>query len=179
MPYAPPRACRASWTPRGSILSSAVQNFARNSVRRSGRARDLARRYRRGTRRRRDHYRQRIPRRASRPPVGKTGRGWIERAVDIGPDGTLRFTHGTARDLDITLTMSADAAPGAIFETSPVTLDWTRRVAARLTAHGGAAFGDRLRPHQDRRRRHAAGGESAPLSQPAGRSGRRPTLPPM
>jgi NADH dehydrogenase [ubiquinone] 1 alpha subcomplex assembly factor 7 len=70
----------------------------------------------------------------------KTERGWIERAVDVAADGAFRFTHGTARDLDIPLTMSADAAPGAIFETSPATLDWTRRTAARLTEHGGAAL---------------------------------------
>ncbi len=77
----------------------------------------------------------------------KTERGWIERAVDAAPDGTLHFTLGNsssarsaARDLDIPLTVSADAAPGAIFETSPATLDWTRRLAARLTEHGGAAL---------------------------------------
>ncbi|MCA0200268.1 MAG: SAM-dependent methyltransferase [Proteobacteria bacterium] len=70
----------------------------------------------------------------------KTERGWIERAVDVAPDGALRFTLGKARDLDIPLSTSADAAPGAIFETSPATLDWTRRLAARLTEHGGAAL---------------------------------------
>ncbi len=70
----------------------------------------------------------------------KTDRGWIERAVDLASDGTFKFTLGAARDLDIPLAMSADAAPGAIFETSPAILDWTRRTAARLTEHGGAAL---------------------------------------
>ncbi len=70
----------------------------------------------------------------------KTNRGWVERAVDVGADGTFRFTQGAARDLDIPLTISADAPLGAIFETSPAVLDWTRRVAARLTDHGGAAL---------------------------------------
>lgn len=70
----------------------------------------------------------------------KTERGWIERAVDADDRGSFRFTRGTARDLDIPLAISADAAPGAIFETSPAVLDWTRRVAVRLTDHGGAAL---------------------------------------
>lgn len=70
----------------------------------------------------------------------KTERGWIERAVGVDANGAFHFTHGTARDLDIPLAISADAAIGAIFETSPAVLDWTRRVAARLTDHGGAAL---------------------------------------
>lgn len=70
----------------------------------------------------------------------KTERVWIERAVALDNAGDLHFTHGTARDLDIPLAISADAAPGAIFETSPASIGWTRSLAARLTDHGGAAL---------------------------------------
>jgi NADH dehydrogenase [ubiquinone] 1 alpha subcomplex assembly factor 7 len=70
----------------------------------------------------------------------KTAQGWIERAVGLDAAGAFHFTHGVARDLDIPLALSADAALGAIFETSPAILDWTRRVADRIAAHGGAAL---------------------------------------
>lgn len=70
----------------------------------------------------------------------KTGRGWIERAVGLDAGGTFRFTAGTARDLDIPLAAAADAPIGAIFETSPAVLDWTRRTADRIADHGGAAL---------------------------------------
>jgi NADH dehydrogenase [ubiquinone] 1 alpha subcomplex assembly factor 7 len=70
----------------------------------------------------------------------KTERGWIERAVDVDTGGAFRFTRGTARDLDIPLAISADAKEGAIFETSPAVIGWTRTLANRLVEHGGAAL---------------------------------------
>jgi NADH dehydrogenase [ubiquinone] 1 alpha subcomplex assembly factor 7 len=70
----------------------------------------------------------------------KTERGWIERAVDVDAGGAFRFARGTARDLDIPLAISADAKEGAIFETSPAVLSWTRGLAHRLVEHGGAAL---------------------------------------
>lgn len=70
----------------------------------------------------------------------KTERGWIERAVETDAHGDFRFTRGTARDLDIPLTISADAKDGDIFETSPAVIGWTRKLANRLVEHGGAAL---------------------------------------
>ncbi len=73
----------------------------------------------------------------------KTERGWCERAVGLSAEGNFAFTaapSSTPRTLEIPLAMSADAPRGAIFETSPATLDWTRRAAARVTEYGGAAL---------------------------------------
>ena len=70
----------------------------------------------------------------------KTGRGWVERAVDVDGSGAFRFVCGTARDLDIPLAISAVAEEGAIFETSPAAIDWTRKLAHRLVEFGGAAL---------------------------------------
>ncbi|MGE4063162.1 MAG: class I SAM-dependent methyltransferase [Rhodospirillaceae bacterium] len=69
----------------------------------------------------------------------KTERGWIERAVEVD-DGGFRFTRGSARDLQLPLAISADAKEGAVFETSPATIGWTRRLAHRFVEHGGAAL---------------------------------------
>lgn len=69
----------------------------------------------------------------------KTDHGWIERAVEAHAPG-FRFARGSARDLDISLSMSADAPLGAIFETSPAAVGWTRALAHRLTQDGGAAL---------------------------------------
>jgi NADH dehydrogenase [ubiquinone] 1 alpha subcomplex assembly factor 7 len=70
----------------------------------------------------------------------KTDRGWIERAVDVDAGGAFRFTRGTARDLELPLAVAADATEGAIFETSPAVIGWTRNLANRLVEHGGAAL---------------------------------------
>lgn len=70
----------------------------------------------------------------------KTARGWIERAVEVDASGQFRFTHGSARDLDIPLAISADAKDEDIFETSPAVIGWTRKLADRLVEHGGAAL---------------------------------------
>lgn len=70
----------------------------------------------------------------------KTSGGWIERAVDVSARGDLQFTAGRARDLDIPLAVAADAPDGAIFETAPAAIAWTRTTADRIAAHGGAAL---------------------------------------
>ncbi len=71
----------------------------------------------------------------------KTEAGWLERAIGLGNDDTLRFGVGTAN-------LSAGALPsaaeptevGAIFEIAPAREALMAAVANRIARHGGAAI---------------------------------------
>jgi NADH dehydrogenase [ubiquinone] 1 alpha subcomplex assembly factor 7 len=70
----------------------------------------------------------------------RTPDGWGERMVGLDDSGKLIFTTQAGRAAPVPIPLAAEAAPGAVFETSEAAADWVRAISERMARHGGAAL---------------------------------------
>jgi SAM-dependent MidA family methyltransferase len=69
-----------------------------------------------------------------------TAEGWTERVIVRSLEGSLAFSTRSVNDAPVPIALAATAEIGAVFERSDAVVGFTRALAARLAAQGGAGL---------------------------------------